>query len=142
MNEYTLPELSVGLTESFSREITAEMEDAFRAVSGDVNPLHRDDDFARAAGGGRFSGHVAFGMLTASLYSALAGVYLPGKHSLIHSFDELSFLKPVYAGDTLTVTGTVAEKWDELGMIRVKAKIKNQNGKTVSRANIKIMVLQ
>lgn len=81
-------------------------------------------------------------MLTASLYSTLAGVYLPGKYSLIHSIDNISFKKPVYAGDTLTITGTVKEKQEDLNLILVSVKIMNQNQKLVSKAEMKILVLE
>lgn len=140
MKEYKFAELLVGMRESFEREITPEMEQAFRAISGDDNPLHRDDGFARETG--RFPEHAVFGMLTASLYSTMAGMYLPGKYSLIHSFDEISFLKPVFSGDKLTVTGEVTEKEEGLSMIRLKVAIKNQDNKTVSRARMKVLVLQ
>ena len=80
-------------------------------------------------------------MLTASLYSTLCGMYIPGMYSLIHSV-ELQFLKPVFAGDELTVTGEVTDKQDGLKLLRVKAKITNQNGKCVSKANIKVLVLK
>ena len=51
MNEYTFAELSVGMKASFQRKVTPEMEDLFRRISGDENPLHRDDDFAREVSG-------------------------------------------------------------------------------------------
>ena len=142
MNEYTLSEIETGLEASFTRTITAEMEDAFREISGDDNPLHRDDEFARETGGGKFKSHASFGMLTASLYSTMAGMFLPGKYSLIHSFDELSFLKPVFAGDVLTVTGTVTDKNEDLRLIMLKAVIRNQDNKVVSRAKMKVLVLK
>ena len=47
MNEYTIADIEKGMKASFVREITKEMEDGFRMISGDENPLHRDDDFAR-----------------------------------------------------------------------------------------------
>ncbi len=91
---------------------------------------------------GKYSSHVSFGMLTASLYSTIAGVYLPGKNSLIHSFDEISFLNPVFVGDKLTVTGEIVDKQDDLKLICIKATIKNQDNKLVSRAKMKVLVLQ
>lgn len=142
MNELTFSDIAIGFSQSFSKEITVEMEDAFRNLSSDENPLHKSDDFAEEISAGRFKGHVSFGMLTASLYSTLAGMYIPGKYSLIHSFDELAFMKPVFAGDVLTVTGTVTDKDEALKLIRVKAEIKNQNMKTVSKAKMKILVLK
>lgn len=142
MNSYRFDEIEVGLKASFERTITTEMETQFREITGDDNPLHRDDDFAVRVGGGKFPGHVSFGMLTASLYSTLAGVYLPGEYSLIHSLEDLSFQRPVFAGDTLTVEGEVTEREEALRLIRIKATIRNQNGKVVSKARMKVLVLQ
>lgn len=140
MNEYSFSEIQLGQTESFSKEITVEMENAFRQMSGDINPLHADDDFATEIGGTKFKKHVTFGMLTASLYSTMAGVYLPGKYSLIHSIDNIKFPKPVFAGDVLTVTGTVEEKQEGLNLIQIKVRIINQDDKCVSSADMKILV--
>ena len=83
-----------------------------------------------------------FGMLTASLYSTMAGMYLPGKYSLIHSFEELAFIKPVFVGDVLTVEGGVIDKDNALGLIRIKVTIRNQNNKVVSRAKMKVLVMK
>lgn len=141
MNEYVYTELIVGHTESFEVVVTKQMEDAFRNITGDFNPLHQDDAFACQAGNGKFKGHVCFGMLTASFYSTLAGVYLPGKNSLIHSLD-IKFQKPVYAGDKLTVTGEIADKEDGLKLILVKAQIKNQRAQSVSKATINIICME
>ncbi len=140
MNEYRYSDIQIGQTESFTKEITREMENAFRGITGDENPLHRDDAFAQSIGGGKFKNHVAFGMLTASLLSTLAGVYLPGKYSLIHSVEQVSFKKPVYAGDTLSVQGTVEDKLDGLNLILVKIKITNQEKKCVLTASMKVLV--
>ena len=142
MNEYHYSDIQVGQTESFTKEITPEMENAFRGITGDENPLHRDDAFAQSVGGGKFKSHVAFGMLTASLLSTLAGVYLPGKYSLIHSVEQISFRKPVYAGDTLTVYGTVESKLDGLDLILLKVKITNQERQNVLTASMKVLVQQ
>ncbi len=140
MNEYRFSDLKIGQVESFEVQVTEDMENHFRELTGDIHPLHRDDAFARDVGGGKFKGHVVFGMLTASFYSTLAGVYLPGKNSLIHSLD-IKFQKPVYAGDKLTVRGEVVDKQDELKLIQVKAVIKNQDNESVSKAAIKILVM-
>lgn len=78
MNEFIFSELAEGTKAAFTRKITLEMEDSFREISGDENPLHQDDDFACEVGNGRYHSHVTFGMLTASFYSTLAGMYLPG----------------------------------------------------------------
>ncbi len=142
MNEYTLSEIDIGMETSFTRTVMVEMENRFRKISGDDNPLHRDDKFARDISDGKYKSHIAFGMLTASLYSTMAGMYLPGKYSLIHSFDELSFLNPVYVGDELEVNGKVIDKNDDLRFIVLKVVIKNQDKKVVSRAKMKVLVMK
>ena len=142
MNEYTIEEIQVGMSASFKKLITKEMEDSFRVITGDENPLHKDDDFALEISGGNFKGHAAFGMLTASFYSTVAGMYLPGKYSLIHSFDEISFMKPVFVGDELTVNAEVIDKDEALKMIRLKIIIKNQDNKKVSGAKMKVLVMK
>ena len=142
MNEYIFDEITIGMKESFTKEITLEMENAFRQLSGDNNPLHRDDEYAREIGAGKFPSHVSFGMLTASLYSTMAGMYMPGKYSLIHSLDGLSFYKPVFAGDTLTVTGEVMDKDENLNLIQLKVDIRNQNNEKISKTKMKILVLK
>ena len=134
MNDYSYESLEVGHEEHFQRVVTAEMLDDFCRASGDVNPLHCDEQYAVGLG---FAGRVAYGMLTASLYSTLAGVWLPGKHCLLHSVDS-SFRKPVFIGDTLTVSGVVDEKNDDFRIITVKATVTNQKGEKVSKAKIQL----
>lgn len=141
MNEYLYDQIETGMEESFTVSVTEEMEDSFRNITGDINPLHRDDDYARQIGNGKFKKHVVFGMLTASLYSTVAGVYMPGKYSLIHSMD-IKFQKPVYAGDVLTVTAVVVDKQDGLNLIELKVKIINQGKECVSKATMKVLVLK
>lgn len=142
MNEYLFERIKVGDREGFSVKITEDMEKRFREITGDFNPLHSDDAFAREAWGGKFRQHVTFGMLTASFYSTFAGVYMPGKYSLIHSIEDIKFKQPVYAGDTLTVSGVVEEKQEGLKLIAVKVKITNQDGGQVSSARMKIIVMK
>lgn len=139
MNTYTFADIQEGMTISFTKEITNQMEDLFREISGDENPLHKDDDYALEIGG--YKQHVSFGMLTASLYSTVAGVYLPGKYSLIHSM-EIKFIKPVFAGDVLTVSAAVVGKQAAMKLLQLKVKITNQDNICVSKADMKVLVLR
>ncbi len=136
MNEYTYEEIKTGHKESFTVTVTKEMMDSFLAVTNDVNPLHNDEDYAKQHG---HPGRVVYGMLTASLLSTLAGVYLPGKRSLIHEV-KVKFAKPVYIGDTLTVEGVVEEKHDVYSLLMIKATIRNQNGDKVCRGKMQVGV--
>ena len=76
MGEYRISDISVGMKESFSRTITADMMQKFFDVTGDENPLHTDKEFAIGKG---FTDRVVYGMLTASLISTLGGVLHPRK---------------------------------------------------------------
>lgn len=137
MNDFSYDDLAVGQMATFSRTVTGEMMETFRRLSGDENPLHNDVEFAVERG---FSGRVVYGMLTASLYSALAGVYLPGKRCLLQSV-YIDFLHPVFIGETLTVTGKIVEKHDSVRQVIIKATIQNTEGKRVSRAKIEAGVI-
>ena len=101
MNTYHYEDISLGQEESFSVTVTEKAMDAFRSLTGDENPLHADAGYAASRG---YGGRVVYGMLTASFFSTMAGVYLPGKYSLIHSV-EVKFLRPIYPGMVLTVRG-------------------------------------
>ncbi len=137
MNSYKYEDLSVGMSESFTVTITEEMLDKFKSITGDVNPLHNDEEFARAKG---HPGRVAYGMLTASFLSTLAGVYIPGERSLIQQV-ETKFAKPVYIGDVLTVTGEIVELVDSVQRLELKVTITNQDGKKVLRGTMEILVV-
>ena len=133
MNEFSFEELYIGQTAEFSVTIESEMPDMFRKLSGDTNPLHCDRDYAVSMG---YSDRVIYGMLTASFYSTLAGVYLPGKYCLLYEVNT-SFNKPVFIGDTLKVRGEIKELDDKFRFALIKAVITNQNGEKVSKATIK-----
>ena len=132
MNHYSFDELKEGMSESFSVTVTEEMMDAFRKMSGDENPLHCDEQYAKDSG---FDERVVYGMLTASFYSTLAGVYLPGERCLLQEVNT-RFRAPVYAGDVLTVEGTVKERHEGFKRIHLQAVIRNSEGKKVSTAEI------
>lgn len=142
MNEYSYTDIRIGMQISFEQKITQQMEDSFRELTHDVNPLHQYDSFAAEIGDGRFKNHVAFGMLTASFLSTVAGVYLPGKYSLIHSIEDISFVRPVYAGDILTIRAEVADKNDGLKLIVLKVTMMNQENTLVSKAKMKVLVMK
>ncbi|MCD8209126.1 MAG: MaoC family dehydratase [Bacteroidales bacterium] len=137
MNHYSFSDLEVGLKETFQVQITEEMMLLFKELTGDKNPLHQDESFAREKG---FSSKVCYGMLTASFLSTLGGMYLPGGNCLIQSVDT-NFVKPVYIGDTLEIAGTVREKNDTVRQAVLKVAVTNQRGEKVLRGTMKVGVL-
>lgn len=137
MNQYVYDEIEVGQTVEFSKIVTDDMMKKFLSISGDINPMHNDEKFAKEHG---FQSKIVYGMLTASLYSTLAGVYMPGKNCLLHSV-HADFLKPVFIGDILHVKGFVKEKHDVVKQIIIKAIIRNQYDDKVSKATIEVGVL-
>lgn len=136
MNEYTYEEIEIGQKESFTVTITEEMLDAFKGITNDINPLHNDENHAKSLG---HPGRVVYGMLTASFLSTLAGVYMPGKRSLIHEVKS-KFVKPVYIGDTLEIEGVVEDKHDAFKLLDIKYSMRNQNGVKVCRGTMNVSV--
>lgn len=142
MNEFTFEQIAssadFGGEQKFSVTVTQEMMDNFLKITGDVNPMHTDEEYAKQNG---FSSRLVYGLLTTSFYSTLAGVYLPGKYCLLHEVSA-QFAKPVFVGDVLTVSGKVCKIQDTFKRIIIKARIVNQDGKTVNRATIAAGVMK
>ena len=138
MNTYKFKDVNLGLSKEFDIIITEEMMDEFEKISGDINPMHKDFNYAQSY---RMNGRVVYGLLTSTFYSTLVGVYLPGKFAFLHSID-IQFLKPVYIGDIIKVKGKIVEKNETFNQIYIKGSIINQNGIKVSRAKIKVGVLE
>lgn len=132
-NSYTFDEMTEGRTEQFTVTVTPEMMEHFYAITGDCSPIHMDAEYAAGRG---YPGRVVYGMLGASMISTLAGVYLPGEHCLLHQVDS-KFAKPVFIGDTLTVSGKVTERSEAFREVTVKFTITNQDGKKVTRGTYK-----
>ena len=124
------------MKESFQVTLTQEMQDLFLQITGDENPLHRSAEYAKNKG---YEDKVVYGLLTSSFLSTLAGMYLPGERSLIHSV-ETKYQKPVYIGDTLTIEGEIDEKNDTYELIRIKILIRNQKGEKVVKGRMQVGV--
>ena len=137
MNSYKFVDINVGLEESFSVRVNSEKLDKFLKISGDINPLHTDAEYSKSKG---FSDRVVYGMLTSSFFSTLVGVYLPGKYCILQGVD-IQFSKPVYIDDILTITGKVSYINEAYKQLEIKAVIINQDNKKVSKATIKVGVI-
>ena len=139
MNHYMFEEIIENKTNAeFQVEITDKMMEYFYHISDDDNPMHMDSEYAKERG---YKDRIVYGMLTASFYSKLVGVYLPGEYCLLQEV-KTSFYNPVYVGDVLTVSGVVVEKNESVQRLVIKAKIVNQDGKRISKAEIKVGCLK
>lgn len=108
-----LEELSVGQSARSSRVVTEADILAFAAASGDMNPVHFDEEFAATT---RFGTRIAHGMLTASHVSALIGMRLPGPGSVYVS-QSLSFKRPVKIGDSVTTVVEISAIDADKGLV-------------------------
>lgn len=140
MNTFRFDEITVGQEASFPIRITGQEMDMFRQMTGDENPLHCDKEYARLHGHGD---RVAYGMLTASYLSTLAGMYLPGERSLIHEV-EVKFLKPVVLGEAegFVVRGKVTEKNETFKRLVIKVSVVGNNGVKYLRGAMKVGVVE
>jgi 3-hydroxybutyryl-CoA dehydratase len=138
MNEFIFDELKIGEEATFGAEITEEMMGNFFAISGDSNPLHLEQEYAHKFG---FKGRVVYGLLTSSFYSTLVGVYLPGKYALLQGIKKINFLKPVFIGDQLRISGQISHVNEAYKVVEIKARIINQKEEVVSDAIISVGLL-
>ncbi len=118
--------LNIGDDATFEKTLTEKELVLFAAVSGDVNPLHLDAEFAKTT---LFGEQIAHGMWSGSLISAALATTLPGPGT-IYMGQELSFRRPVKLGDTLTVKLTVKEK-KEKNVVILDCLVTNQKDEKV-----------
>lgn len=104
-NGYDIEDLRVGMSATFSKTITEADIVMFAGVSGDINAMHINEEFAATT---TFKGRIAHGMLSASVISAAVANRLPGPGT-IYLNQQLNFLAPVRPGDTVHATVTVRE---------------------------------
>ena len=117
----------MGQRATLSKTITDADIRAFAALSGDRNPLHLDEAFARQS---RFGRPVAHGVLVAGVISAVLGMILPGPGA-IYLGQTLKFLRPVYPGDTVTATVEVTAIRGDRGIVTLRTTCTNQAGEPV-----------
>jgi len=102
---YAIEDLSPGMSASFVRTVTERDIALFGEVSGDTNPVHFDDEFARTT---PFKGRIAHGVLAASYVSTVLGMEMPGPGTIFVGLN-VRFKAPVRIGDTVKATCTVRE---------------------------------
>ena len=102
---YYIEDLKPGMSESFTKTVTERDVELFGEVSGDMNPVHFDETYAK---GTIFKGRIAHGMLSVSYISTVLGMKMPGPGTIFMSAST-RFKAPVRIGETVTATCTVRE---------------------------------
>ena len=124
-----------GIKRSFT--VSPAVYTAFQQCSGDYNPLHTDEEFARGKG---FPEKVMYGNILNAFVSMLIGEGLPTKNVIIHSQD-IQYKKPVYLNDVLWAELSVEGVHESVNTVEFKFVFKNQCEKIVSKGHVQIGVI-
>jgi 3-hydroxybutyryl-CoA dehydratase len=123
----TIEELKVGDSAQFSKTVTETDIYLYAGITGDYNPAHINEDYARKT---YFGTRIAHGLLSAGFISTVLGTQLPGPGT-IYLRQELTFLGAVKIGDTITARVEIMEIEAEKGRIKLLTTCDNQEGKRV-----------
>jgi len=118
----TVQEIQIGDTAQFSKTISESDVYSFAGVTGDMNPVHINVEYA---GDTIFGKRIAHGILASGFVSNVLGTQLPGPGS-IYLEQTCRFLKPVFIGDTITATVEVIEKDEAKNRVRLRTYCTNQ----------------
>ena len=124
-----------GLTVQEEFPVTEQMGIEFAGVSGDTNPVHLNQDYAKAT---RFGAKIAHGMLIGSFISNVIGTRMPGEGS-IYMKQEMTFLRPVYYGDRVTVEVAVKALQKDRNRAVLSTDCYNQKGEKVLAGEALVM---
>lgn len=105
LNYIPIEDIAIGMKASFSQTITDADIKGFAAISGDKNPVHIDECYAENS---RYKKRIAHGLLTASFFSAIFGIKIPGE-GCVYVSQTLNFKRPVYINDTVIAEVEVFE---------------------------------
>ena len=125
----------IGENATKSKIITDEDITAIANITGDFNPLHLDDEYAKKT---RFKGRIAHGVLAIGLISSILGNQLPG-HGTIYLSQSVKFLKPMHPGDTLIAVVTVQEIDYEKNIIGLSTDCFNQKNEKILKGMAKVL---
>lgn len=116
-------DFNVGEKAEMTKEVTENDITSMAEITGDFNPIHIDEDFAKKT---RFKGCIAHGVLSNGLISAVLGMHLPGP-SAIYLGQTLKYLNPVKAGDTLRAEVEVSKWRPDKKIIHLETRCLNQH---------------
>lgn len=123
----TCKEMNAGDKGNFSKTISESDVYMFAGVTGDMNPVHINTEFAS---GTVFGKRIAHGILSIGFISNVLGTQLPGPGA-IYLKQECNFLKPVFIGDTITATVEVTRKDEAKNRVWLRTYCTNQKQEIV-----------
>ncbi|MBR0576384.1 MaoC family dehydratase [Proteiniclasticum sp. BAD-10] len=135
MKGKTISQIQIGDSEFYERTVTEADVVMFGGVSGDLNPAHFNEKYARDT---MFKGRIVHGMLTASYFSTVLGTLLPGPGT-IYLGQELKFTKPVRVQDTIKAVVTVTEINLEKNIVKLETIAYNESGEVVVKGLATVM---
>jgi 3-hydroxybutyryl-CoA dehydratase len=135
MSGYSIEEIYVGMKKSVSKTISESDIYNYAGIIGDINPLHVNEEYAKNS---RFKTRIAHGMLTASFFSTLVGMCVPGADA-IYLGQTLKFILPVKIGDTITATGEITKVIPEKKIACMRTTATNQHGELVIDGEATVM---
>jgi 3-hydroxybutyryl-CoA dehydratase len=128
-------EIEIGDTATFTRKVTNQDILDFATLTGDVNPIHLDEDFAAST---MFKDRIAHGILSVGFISTLIGTILPGKN-VIYLSQNCKFTAPVRIGDTIKVVGKVIDKRPDKNILTIETNVYNQKDEMVIEGSAVVM---
>ena len=131
-------DLKIGDSFSTSREVTDELIRKFAEISGDYNPIHLDEEFAKTT---RFGRRIAHGMLSGAFISAVLG-YEFKERKIVYLSQTMKFTAPVFIGDNVTTTATVTNIRKDKGIVTLETVCTNQNGDPLVKGEAVVMILK
>ena len=130
-------DLKVGDQFSKSREVTDALVRQFADVSGDYNPIHLDEEFAKNT---RFGRRIAHGMLSGALISAVLG-YEFKERKIVYMSQTMKFTAPVYIGDTVMTTAIVTSIREDKNIVTIETVCTKQDGTVAVKGEAVVMIL-
>lgn len=132
----TFDDFQVGDKACFAKTITDAEVCLFAGITGDLNPLHIDDQYAQSTRFGRRVVHGIFGTGLISTTLTLLGT------GCVYLSQEVRFKRPVFVGDTITAEAEIIEKRPEKNILIVKTTCTNQKGEVVIDGQAALMALK
>lgn len=128
--------LTVGSKFAATKKITDAVVRAFVELSGDSNPIHIDEEFAKKS---RFGRRIAHGMISGALLSAVLGTEF-GEKQVVYMSQTMKFVAPVFIDDTITATATVKHIREDKPVVTVETVVTKDDGTVVVSGEAVLLV--